>query len=390
MRLGRLLILVAVVLILGLVALLFIVNSFGGDGTTGGATPPPENAGMVVILTQPVTRGERIPIEKLTTITLPRESVFETMLTDVGQAVGRVARFDLEQGTILTRTMVLDDLSQLSAEIGSDHAMQIPPGMVAIPVPISRFSSVAYGIAQGDRVNVIASMLFVDLDTQFQTLTPNNTSAVLAPGPDLIFTVESEPGESASSTFVGDLTGIQTLTAQAITGGRVTPQGRAELDSVLNQPFYLVPSEPTQRPRLVSQMVLQNVVILHVGTFPYGDEDAQIVQPQPTAQPGQTAPTPTVEPTAAPDLVTLIVTPQDAVTLNYLIFSGARLTLALRPTGDSTQVFTDAVTLDYLLDVYRIPVPARLPYGTDPRLDFLIDPLLLEELRIKDLQNTQP
>jgi pilus assembly protein CpaB len=64
------------------------------------------------------------------------------------------------------------------------------------------------------------------------------------------------------------------------------------------------------------------------------------------------------------------------VTLNFLIYSGAEITLALRSAGDDTQTLTDAVTLQYLMDVYRIPLPAKLPYGLEPRIDELESPVL--------------
>jgi hypothetical protein len=52
------------------------------------------------------------------------------------------------------------------------------------------------------------------------------------------------------------------------------------------------------------------------------------------------------------------------------------LTLALRPPGDEAVIPTDAVTLQYLLDVYRIPVPVKLPYGFEPSIDILAPPVL--------------
>jgi pilus assembly protein CpaB len=64
------------------------------------------------------------------------------------------------------------------------------------------------------------------------------------------------------------------------------------------------------------------------------------------------------------------------VTLNYIIYTGAQLTLALRPSGDDTQVQIEAATLDFLLKQYNIPVPARLPYGVEPRVDDLNAPNL--------------
>jgi pilus assembly protein CpaB len=65
----------------------------------------------------------------------------------------------------------------------------------------------------------------------------------------------------------------------------------------------------------------------------------------------------------------LIVTPQDAVTINYLILSGAKLNLVMRSAGDIDRIATEAVTLQYIMDFYGIPNPAKLPYGLEPRLD---------------------
>jgi len=78
-----------------------------------------------------------------------------------------------------------------------------------------------------------------------------------------------------------------------------------------------------------------------------------------------------------PDTVTLMVTPQDANTLVYLIYSGAKITLTLRnPNDQGPAVDTDAAILEYLLTQYNIPVPAKLPYSIQPRLDTLLDPKL--------------
>ena len=70
-----------------------------------------------------------------------------------------------------------------------------------------------------------------------------------------------------------------------------------------------------------------------------------------------------------PDTVTLVVTPQDAVTLNYLILAGGRLNLVMRSAGDAQRIATEPVTLQFILDQYNIPNPAKLPYGLEPRLD---------------------
>jgi pilus assembly protein CpaB len=142
------------------------------------------------------------------------------------------------------------------------------------------------------------------------------------------------------------------------------------LDPVLNQPIYLVPSE-AQRPRVVSQTLVQDAIVLWVGDFTTESYSAgtsgQPVQPTPTPVPGQNAP-PSAAP-VKPDIITLVVTPQNAVTLNNLMLTGpaAKLSLVLRSAGDNTKNPTSAVTLQFILDQYTIPVPAKLPYGTEPR-----------------------
>ena len=137
---------------------------------------------------------------------------------------------------------------------------------------------------------------------------------------------------------------------------------------------------------MVSQALIQDAIVLQVGDFPLEEEQALV--PTPTPEPGteqggfvdqetgEVVPAVTPVPPTPPDLITLIVSPQDAVSLNYLIYSGAKLTLALRPANDESLVQTEAVTLQYLLDVYNIPVPVKLPYGMEPRTDKLVKPAL--------------
>ena len=94
--------------------------------------------------------------------------------------------------------------------------------------------------------------------------------------------------------------------------------------------------------------------------------------PEPGAEQQQVAPTPTPVP-LPPDVITLIVSPQDAVTLNYLMLAGANLNMVLRSAGDTDVQTTEAVTLQFILDQYQIPNPAKLPYGLEPRIDTFPD-----------------
>lgn len=359
MRLGRMLLLVGLIL-----AIVF----FGFYSLTGNQTAGPTEAELeatqaaialvdIVYVKVPIQRGDRISSDKIGVTQLPKNTVFgaeddvpDRMFSSLGEVVGLFAKYDLDQGAFLTFSMVLDDpVTRAGSDLGSDHAAVIPTGMVAFPIPINRFSGLAYGIAAGDRINLIATMGFIDIDTQFQSILPNLAVGVLP--------LDDGNGEPTTGSNV----------AIPLSSGDV-PQGRAEFDALLEQPFYLIPSE-TQRPRIVSQTVLQNIVVLHVGDF--GEE--VVVEQAPIIE-GEPAPPP--PPPVKPDIITLIVTPQEAVTLNYLIFSQVELTVALRGIGDETFTPTQAVTLQVLLDTYQIPIPSKLPYGTVPRIDNIAPPIL--------------
>jgi len=241
---------------------------------------------------------------------------------------------------------------------GSYASYLIPRGMVAVSIPISRLTSVAYALQPGDHVNLIGSILLVDMDAEFQSILPNNSGVILLPGTPL---EEATLGTAVSVVSGGEM----------VSSGMT---GRTIIDTTLNQALYVIPSE-AQRPRLISQTLIQDVVVLWVGNFPEGE---LVMGPKATPTPasdvegeGQT-----VTDSPNPDIISLIVTPQDAVTLNYLMLSGAQLNLALRGAGDDQRISTEAVTLQFLMEQYGIPYPAKLPYGIQPRVDELIYPSL--------------
>jgi pilus assembly protein CpaB len=366
MRRGRIFLLLALIIVIAL-ALIYLVFRGGGifpqaQGTSEGnqpeLTPTPVSTTAVVVVTQQVQRGEIITADKLATTAYPSDLVLPIMFTDVTQVVGKMARFTMDPYTVVTSRLVTE--SPIT-ELGSDDALFISPGMVAVSIPITRLSSVSYAPQRGDHVNVIVTMLFVDLDPAWQTILPNWTGNVIGPG--------------------GGLANDGTLLAVPSRG--TSEQGRPEADPLMGQTLYILPSEQ-QRPRLVSQTLIQDIIVLQMGNFltPAEKTALEATQPAPTAtpEPGgeqaqQAAPTPTPMP-APPDVITLIVSPQDAVTLNYLIYGGAQLTLVLRNPRDAEANGTEAVTLSYLLDQYNIPIPVKLPYGFQPAVTALVPPSL--------------
>ncbi len=369
MKIGRLLILLALILIVGvLAAFLWLrrMSAAPSEGTGGEATTPSVSQNMipVVVAAQPIRRGTRITENMLTEVDLPADRVLATQLTDPKDAIGKLAVRDLAQGMFLTKGDVAEHLAAGSE--GSLASLQIPPGYVAISIPMTRLSGVAYALRPGDHVAILATFPFVDVDTDFQSILPNKVAVVAPP----------------QATDQG----------QTITAG-VTPTdawfGRSITDNNLGMPFYVVPSE-AQRSRLVSQMLIKDAVVLYVGTFPLSDQ--QMAVPTPTPEEGQAAQgqqPPQNQPqqpntqqpqqpttTQSPDIITLVVSPQEAVTLKYLMDRKIVMTLALRAGGDTTDIATDAVTLSYVLDTYGIVVPAKLPYDVAPRIDTVAPPLL--------------
>lgn len=301
----------------------------------------------IVVITQNAPRGTVLDETVLGLIPLPRDLLISGMFTDLAQVVGRQAKFDLDSGIPLTANMLVDTAAQLSTA-GSVASLSIPEGMVAKTIPINRLASVSYALRPGDRVVVIASMQFIDLDADFQTKLPNSTALVYG-----------------SSIALGAEGGPPRLTSEIVPGEG--PEGRTEQSGELTgESIYVIPSE-VQRPRLATQIIIPSATVLHVGDFELEEAGvANVEAPPPTTEGEEAAP---VQEETPPDNITLIVTPQEAVNLTYLIDSGVEISLALRSAGDSTEIDTETATIQYFLDDYSIPLPAKLPYGLAPRVD---------------------
>ena len=365
MRRGRLLIMLAFILLLGVAAVYLLLRRVQTPTTpTTEGTPVAPDIAFIVIAAQDISRGSVIPDDAVITAPFPADSVVETMLTDKGQAVGYRARMDIARGLPITQNMITQTPGDVLAT-GSDAALIIPRGMTAISVPITRLSSVGYAMRDGDQVDVLVSFLVVDIDPDFQTILPNETLAML--GVDGInltayLCTEIKAGER----------GLECVNPAP------PPFGRLDIDEESQQPLYAKPREG-QRPRLVTQRLIDYATVLHVGTFALAEEEEVSAVPVPAqgvgapgAPTGETA-TVTIRP---PDIVTLVVSPQDALALNWAIKAGVDLVLTLRAPGDTSIDETTSVTLQYLVDNYNIAIPSKLSYGIEPRLDKLVAPVL--------------
>jgi pilus assembly protein CpaB len=259
MRRGRIFFYIAFILIIVVVAAFVVWQNYLQPPSEiaqvdGGPTLAQPDIDLVdiVVVTQRAPRGTMLNETMLGWIQIPRDTLIEGMFVDMGNVVERRAKFDLDSGIPLTASMLVDSAEQLSAR-GSVAALSIPRGKVAISIPISRLSSISYAPRPGDHVSVIATIMIIDVDSEFQSALPNNVAGINGP-------------------FVDIESGTSRLTIEVV-GGDGAFQGRTDLDPILNELVYVVPSE-AQRARLVSQTILGDVEVLQVGDFPLVDDVA--------------------------------------------------------------------------------------------------------------------
>ncbi|MCD6475093.1 MAG: hypothetical protein J7K85_02370 [Anaerolineaceae bacterium] len=374
---GRTLILLALVIIGGLgVGFLFLRGQLL-PGNTANESEDLQEAGIIVsenmvdiyVLQQPIARGQVVEERHLLEVAYPREKLIEGLfITNPADAIGKRAMYNLDAGIPLTLNTLSDSTE------GSFASFEIPRGYVAVTIPIDDekgISAVAYTLRPGDHVNVIGSMLFVDVDEEWQSQLPNVVSPVSSPAGSL---QEQEEGEEYGSGALP--TYLVPLTMQVNPTSGLPYLGRTEvidqLTSVDDAPIqaYLTPAE-AQRPRLVSQTLIQDAIVLWIGEYPIEDSQAPLVEEEINEFDTQVTVEEEIPEIERPEVITLIVSPQDAVALNYMILSDATLSLALRSAGDDERINTESVTLQFIMQQYNISLPSPLPYATEPRIENL-------------------
>ena len=367
MRRGRIFIYLAIIIIIAVAALALYLWRRPAASPTPAATQTTPLVQYVGIITagQNISAGTVITETMLSSIQIPKDKLVQGLFTNKADVVNLYANIAISQGVPITASMVSMTPGNVNLP-GSSWAPYIPVGMTAVSIPITRLSSEAYGIRDGDYVDVIVSMLLVNIDPAMQTILPN-TIAGMVPS-----TATTSPASTPGATFTSPL---------GVSGS----EGEFETVQVPTDPassmlIYVQPSEK-QRARMVTQMIMQDIQVLHAGSFPLPGEGNNLSNAAgsgaPTATPlpaNQTQAAPVI---VRPDIITVMVTPQDAVTLTYLIYSGAEITLSLRNPNDKTPISQpDAAMLEYLLTQYNIPVPAKLPYALQPGVDVLQQPKL--------------
>ncbi len=328
MNRSRTLILLAILLLVGAGAVLVLLPQLGG-GPPQPPTPTPAPViptSKIVVASQDIPRGALIssdavyPAEWPDTALPPRELV----ITETAVAIGQIARTDILRGQPVLLDLITKDPKTLTV-FGNDAALFIPAGKVAIAFPIDRLTSVGYSIGAGDHVDVLVSFAVVDAN---------------------------QDGQFPIVPFNRDLV------------DELTSAGLDQKDAA--QAALQQSTSTRQTPRLLSQLTLQNVEVLHVGEWPAG---GIMPQPTPTLSPEQaqaagtaaravTGGTPTATP-PRPDMLILLVDQQQALILQWLSHSDVAANLVLRGAGDNAPVSTETVTYQYILTNFNITIPPK-------------------------------
>lgn len=418
----RLLLVVVLIIIIAVGAVAFLAlgglpttptpNGTPGDDATqpvvqrDDATLPPTNTLIpfteVVIAVQDIPRGVTIEPNMVALISFPAQSVAFGAFNNTEDVIGKIARTDIVREEHILTSKVVDDLTGLG-RVGSDAAAILPPNLVAVSLPIDQQTSVSYALQPGDRVDVIVSMLFVDVDPDFQTVTPNAFRplglAVDEQGGIVPTFQEFANGRFESIPIVPPVVSIN------------PESGNLSFEQTqLPFSFLINPSE-NQRPRLVTQRTVLDALVVWLGEFP---EDGRIFRPAATPTPIVTdaAPVATLEPTAVsfddtanggtgsgaeaepanlrPDSVTLAVQPQDAVILTYLAEAGLPLTFALRSAGSTTLQPTEPVTLGFILNRFNISVPERFTFAVEPAIRSIRELSLGDRIELRPEVTPEP
>lgn len=387
----RLLLLVAFVIIVAAVGLVLLIGGDSGEEedpspavelvqedeeqpvetavpTDPAATAiPTQEIRMIAVAVQNISRGAVIPPEAVELRPWPLDAVPFSRITDIDEIAGRIARVEILSEQPILSSYLVDSLDQLSA-VGSDAAAILPPGTVAIAVPMDRLTSVAYGLQRGDSVDIIVSMLFVDLDEEFQSALPNQVSLISA-----AFGGDSEQASSLTLTLGDNISGRFDTRRVPIPFLDLGAGSVRVSTSLLDYPVAILPSEDP-RPRLLTHRTILDAQVVQVGDFP-----ADGVLFPPVASPTPVGPTPvpqqqqppadfpTPEP-PRPDIVVLAVTPQEAAIITWLVEARVPITFVLRGAADRSRQPSDPVTIDYIIAEYDITVPRRNDYAIEPAI----------------------
>lgn len=363
---------VGVALILGAVALVFFNGglSFGpaetptpfptiavaADEPTPVATTDPNQAFVqVVVSLQTVPRGYLMTSDVLTLETRLADQVPLDAVYRVEDAVGLYARNDIYQGETIVRNSLVRDVT-LDGQQEYGPSSLIPPGYVAMSVPADRLSTVGYGVAPGDFVDILVTFLLFPIDEEFQSRLPNEANFYMEQSVD-----SGETDENGNP-----------ITMVVPVVYTISPYGRFERlpDGNLG---HVSPSEGLSRGVHVA-FLIQNAKVIQVGPWiPPNAAQPPTPTPDPNAAEEQPVlPTPTALFYTEIDSILLALPPQQQLFLKYSVESNSIIDYALRGINDGQLYPVENVTLDYLVQRFNIEIPPNFTYVAYPS-EFVYD-----------------
>jgi pilus assembly protein CpaB len=342
MRRGRTFILLGLLLaLLAVLAYFLLARPAAQQPKTVEPTAQAVPTTKIVVAFQNIPRGSQIITGSVGLFDWPVTQVPPNAINDPSKVVGKYAKIDIPQGIPVLPAMYV--IRPEEAVLGGAAGLVVQSNRVAVAFPLrstypekenlpfdrrdkdvaSRLLSVAYAVQPGDRVDVMACFWIYELDKDFQSRKPNKIGYIDPQNPGQ--PVEGMAGRPA-----------------------VAPGGLPAVEG---------PSE-AQLPRMVCQWLVPNARVLGLG-----DWGVPLGVPTPVApQQAGGQPTPTPAP-PLPQVLTLEVSPQDALVLKYAREAGAQLDMVLRAAGDRDfNITTEAVTLQYLFERFRVSIPPKLDY----------------------------
>jgi pilus assembly protein CpaB len=291
----------------------------------------------VVVAWNTVPRGFQMTEAELAIDKRLAIEVGSNVITDIDDAVGLYARREIYQGETLTADSLVRDPTLIGIESYGPSSL-VPPGWVALAVPLDRLSSVAYGISPGDTVDIMLSFTLNAIDEQFQTLLFNSA----------VFFLPETGGEEGAATGQSFVV--------------IDPYGRFE-QIATGDIAHVEPAESTERPIPVS-VILQGARVIQVGPW---QPSPPVPPPTPTPDPdaptptpgGGPPPTPTPQP---PNVLLLALPPQQQLFLKYALEVNADIDYALRGVNDPQLYAIEGVDFNYLLRQFDITIPPNTEY----------------------------
>ncbi len=391
MRLRTFILLILVLILFGALALVVLGNSgvgplagfFNGD-ENGDVTEQPDGEDTEEPLLPPPTATPgledvvvarvNIPVGTMLTDDLlevqrwPRTNIALQggyTFTDTTRLVGRIAKVDVSRGQSILSPMLALNPTDI-ASFGSDLALYVPFGEVAVAFPVDRFNGAALAMRPGDAVDVMMTLRIVDVDPQFGTVLPNQIERViqsaLLNGEPFLF----PPVTNGRLEFIPEINQVAAIVPSTI--------------SLEGQDF----TEGLPIPKRVTQLTIQQARVLYVGTWTDPrDLEQQQIDAQAAARAGgdegAALPTPTPIPSrleTTPDVVILSMSSQDALALNWAMIRGVDIHLALRSPGDQTVFVTTSVSLPQIIDQGGLAIPEQSNFDLHPSMEDVTLPVL--------------